>query len=429
MSVISPIYPTTLFSWIIWSLAAAFYCYEYLLRILPSVMTEQLRCLFAINGLALGNLTAVYYYAYIPMQLPAGILMDRNSPRKILAIACLLCAFGTYLFGQSILWLAYLGRFLIGFGSSFAFIGVMKLSTLWFSENYFSLMTGLTTSLGMIGAMLGNMTLTQLILWAGMEKLLMFAVVFGIVLTFLIWAIIPEFDRLDKPNINHTLERAHYIKALITLCYDKRIWLLGGIGCFLFLSLTAFAEIWGIPYLTRHYQLSAVTAAHYNSLVFLGWAIGSPLMGIITNQLIKNENRFYFIAVNTWLGMICFSLMLYLPHIVKPYLGPLLFLFGLFSSVQIVVFTIVKSLYKENISGSAFALTNFLVMLGGGIAQPMIGHILDTFSKSTSQSDLIYFSASSFTYALSLIPIAFLCASILSIWLKKIVYDETHILK
>ena len=87
--------------WLIWSLGALFYGYEYFLQVSPSVMVPDLMRSFHIGGAALGNLTAFYFYAYASMQIPAGLLLDRLGPRRLLTIAVLLCASGAFIFGSA----------------------------------------------------------------------------------------------------------------------------------------------------------------------------------------------------------------------------------------------------------------------------------------------------------------------------------------
>src|SRR5579872_2988762 len=104
-------------AWIIWFLSAFFMFYKYALEVSPSIMTSTLMSTFNITGIELGNLAACYFYAYLLLQIPAGLLLDRFGPRKVTTIAIALCAFGSILFAQSAsLFSAGVGRFLIGTG-------------------------------------------------------------------------------------------------------------------------------------------------------------------------------------------------------------------------------------------------------------------------------------------------------------------------
>lgn len=419
---------TRILPWIVCGLAALFYCYEYLLRIMPSIMSEHLLHLFNLNGLAFGHLVAIYYYAYIPMQLPVGILMDRISPRKLLIFACLICGLGAYGFAQPHLLLAQTGRFLVGLGSAFAFIGVMKLATLWLPLRYFGLIAGLATSLGMVGAMVGDIVLSKLVMLLGNYSTLQAAGTLGIVLTVIIWLTIPEKNPCPPAQLA-SLQTLPSFKVFYTqvraLLKNPQMWLLGLVGCLFFLSLTAFAEMWAIPYLIRNYHLSTQIAANYNAFVFLGWAVGGPLMGSIAGKLGPGR-RVQLMLVSALIGAIIISIVLYLPEYAKPCLGSLLFFFGVFSAAQVIIFSIVRELNKPATLGTAFAVTNCLVMLGGGIAQPMIGYLLDTLSLAPIKGNLMAFSTQSFTWALTILPIGCLLAALLSCFIKDALPEESH---
>ena len=112
-------------------LAGIFYCYEYYLRVGPSVIQPQLMQTFDISQAGLGTLVAYYYLAYVPLQLPVGLMMDYWGPRRVLTLACLCCALGTLLFatGDSLV-MAKAGRFFVGFGSAFAYVAVLKLANI-----------------------------------------------------------------------------------------------------------------------------------------------------------------------------------------------------------------------------------------------------------------------------------------------------------
>lgn len=142
--------------WIIWGLAVAFYFYEYLIRVFPSVITDELVDFFHINIIGLGLISASYFYAYASMQIPAGALVDRYGARKLLTIASLICGFSTFIFSITHhLWLADISRFFMGTGSAFGFIGMIYICSHWFSGKKLGLLIGVGNSLGMFEAVFG----------------------------------------------------------------------------------------------------------------------------------------------------------------------------------------------------------------------------------------------------------------------------------
>ena len=410
--------PISFFPWLVCGLGALFYCYEYFLRILPSVMTEDLLKMFSIGGVAFGNLVAFYYYAYTPMQLPVGIMMDRFGPRKLLVFASLVCALGTYLFAHHYLPTAQVGRFLVGFGSAFAFVGVLKLASLWFPPSRFAFIAGMATSLGMIGAMIGDITLSKLVVSIGSNTTLYLAAVVGVGLTIAMWLVIPETKAVKTAaaSASSKLSYREFFQAVFKLCRNPQMWLIGVIGSLLYLSLSGFAEVWGIPYLIRVYGLSNVSAATAISFVFLGWAIGSPLVGWISDKM---GNRRYPIILGALLGSVLFSLIIYFPSMSSHYLKVLLFTFGVCSSTQIIVFPIARELNVAALAGTAIAVINSLVMLSGALSQPLIGKALDVLTGMHVKGNLMAFSTTSFQHALSIIPIAFILAAVLTFFVKE----------
>jgi len=184
--------------WIICGLAAAFYCYEYLLRITPGIMVPELQQAFSVDGRNLdatliGNLSGFYYYAYTPMQLPVGLLMDRYGPRGILTLAVICCAFGTLVFGiTQFYWVAAIARFFVGFGSAFAFVGVLKLASAWLPGDRFAMVSGMTTTLGVIGAMIGGILLTEFVQAIGWRETIQYSAYVGFVLIPVIWFVVRD---------------------------------------------------------------------------------------------------------------------------------------------------------------------------------------------------------------------------------------------
>ncbi len=411
----------TLLPWIIVALGALYYCYEYFLRISPSVMVPELMKAYDLTGSQVGSLSAFYYHAYVPMQIVVGLLMDRYGPRRLLALACLCSVVGTYLFaGSHSIVVAELGRFLVGFGAAFAFVGALKLATIWLPPNRFALISGLITSLGMIGAMAGDILLRDLVDTVGWKMTTYTTAGAGVILAFAIWFVVRDVNP-SPTHPHYHAERMHFhdlLRGLLGALRNPQIWFNGMIGFLLYLSLSAFAELWGIPYLEQARGLSRMHAANANAMIFLGWAIGGPCWGLFSDFI---RRRCFPIVMASVLALIVVCAILYFPKISYGSMSFLLFLFGFLSSVQILVFAICREVTHFRIAGTAIALTNMLVMLGGNLFQPVIGKLLDMGWNNIMVDGTRLYSVSAYQAALSVLPVGILIAIILTYFVR-----ETH---
>ncbi len=399
------------YAWLVCGLGALFYCYEYLLRIAPSVMTKDLMGAYHIQATALGNLVGFYYYIYTPMQLPVGVLMDRYGPRRLLAFACLICALGTYLFAFSDSYaIAVLGRFLVGLGSAFAFVGVLKLATIWLPPHRFAMIAGLTNTLGMMGGMVGDNFLVHLLQEQNWRIILTFLALFGVLLTVLIWFIIRDHNPMQQHSFSKLF------RGLLMLVRQPKIWLPALIGLALYLPTSVFAELWGIPYLENARNVSSVDATRVISFIFLGWVVGGPVIGWLSDRI---NNRKWPIILGSISATALISAVLYLQHLSTNEISWLLFLFGVCSSAQPIVFALAREASPAILSGTAIAFTNMIVMIGGVIFQPIVGAILDAHWSGQIANGIRIYSAADFQIALIVLPLSVFAGVILGLMIDE----------
>lgn len=327
---------TVIYPWIICAMGAVFYCYEYFLRISPSVMSSQLMSAHHLNGAEFGSLIAYYYHAYVPMQLVVGLLTDKYGPRRLITFACILCVIGTILFAE-IDSLAKVGRFMVGLGSAFAFVGALKLATIWLPPNRFALVSGIILCLGMTGAMIGDNMLRSMVESLGWQNTIYLSAFAGVFLTGLIWLIVRDVNPAHSEHNLHVMSVKQLISGLLLTLKNPQIWLNSIVGFLLYISLSAFAELWGIPYLEQAKGFSQTSAAQANSMIFLGWAVGGPVWGWFSDFI---RLRILPIVLGACGAVIAVCIMLYVPLESKHAVSLVLFLFGFSSSVQILVFAI-----------------------------------------------------------------------------------------
>ena len=395
---------------IICTIAAFFYCYEFVLRIIPGILQAELSNRFGhISAAMFGQISALYYFAYSPMQLPVGMLMDRFGPRRLLTIACACCCLGSYLFAfNSSLAFIGVGRFMVGFGSSFAFVGVLTLATMWLPKQFFSLFAGLMTTLGMLGNVYAELKITHMVANVGIDSVLMGTVIIGSILTLIISFVVRDNQVYIEDH--HTSLKPFFKEVLHVLCSSK-VWLVGLIGACLYTSLSVFGELWGQTYLEQAHHLSKLQSAHTMSMLFIGWAIGAPLSGFLSD---KFANRVIPLLIGAVGSLICIYVVIYASHLPYWLLNTFILLYGVFSATEIIVFIMAKEISGVKISGTVFAVTNMIVTLLGAIFQPLVGWILDIFGHGQLVEGHYHYLVEDYQRALAILPLSlvvviFLC--------------------
>lgn len=408
--------------WFIWGTGAIFYCYAYFLRISPSVMMDDLIQHFHITAAQIGNLSAFYYYAYTPMQLPVGLIIDRFGARLVLALSCLICLSGLLLFiSADALYVAQIGRFLIGFGSAFAYITSLKLATIWLPANRFATAAGLTTAFGMTAAIFSDHYLTDIVAQVGYRNALYCGLMIGIGLFFLIVFMVRNKPKTLSSEETQTsmVSFKQLLSSLWMFMKDSQMWLIGIVGCLLYLPASVFLDLWGITYLKTVYNLSADQAANAAIMVFIGWIIASPLFGMFSDKL---KRRKLPLLIAAFIGAILMSVIFYMPnHISTEELFIMLFILGMSLGSHPLCFSLSRENTAKKYVGTATAATNFLIMMGGVIFQPFVGWLLDKHWDGVMKNGVPFYTIDDYTYALSVIPIGLIVSFFLLLLIK-----ETH---
>ncbi len=414
-----------LYPWLVCLTGMLFYCYNYFLRVSPSVMQQSLTDAFHLSAAQFGALAGFYYWAYTPMQLPAGMIYDKFGARMVLTVACLIAVLGLAFFITANSYpIACLGRLLIGFGTAFSYIGVLKLASLWLPPNRFATVAGMTTALGMTCAALSQKYLTHIVDTFGYKTALHSALLAGGMLSFIILLLIksrPKNNPLNtnSPKTSDSISMKQLLQALKTIASKKQLWLIGITGCLLYLPASVFLDLWGIPYLKTVYHLTDSAAVTLSSVTFAGWIISGPIIGALSDRI---KLRRLPLIIFGGLGGLLLCIIFYYPGITYNTLRILFFFAGFCCGAHPLCFALGRESSPEKISGTAIAATNMLIMAGGAIFQPIAGQLLDWHAKShnTLTHPMIYNSAD-YTFALSIIPIGVLIGIAISLFIK-----ETH---
>lgn len=404
--------------WLIWFLAVVFYFYEYAIRVAPSVMVPEIMGAFHIDAGAFGTLVAFYLYAYAPMQLPAGILMDRYGAKKLMTFALILCGLGGILFAEThSIWIGYLSRLFMGAGSAFAFVGLVYICSHWFCGKVLALMVGLGNSLGMFGAVFGLGPIAYLVEKFGWRATTLDMGIVGLILAVITFIMVPSKGKQQLPD-----EGAESWSSALSnfreLLKNKWIWVNGVVGLLFYLTTVNFAGMWCTPFVHTVYGVDKTTAGWAASMIYIGWIIGGPLLGNISDRL---QKRMTILKVSSALSFIFITAAIYIKMPLGMLFG-ILTLAGVFLSGELMVYVLAVELNPKQVKGSAIALTNFLVFFAGALVQPVIGYLLDACWKGQMLGKIPEYSAHCYKLALLVFPISLLLSFIACFFLK----EEKH---
>jgi MFS family permease len=375
-------YPPAYQSWITWGLGVAFYFSGFFHRMVPAVMADQLMVEFEIGAAALGNFSSFYYYSYVAVQIPTGILADYWGPRKLLTVGTLLTSLGAFIFAfASSIHMANFGRLLIGASIGVAWVSILKLSTRWFRPQHFAISTGLALSLGVCGALTAGVPLRLLVDLLGWRPVIFGAGTVTLVLAVCIWIFVRD-DPVQKgyasfvvsDTISASGSRFSLLADLAKILRYKNTWLLTIIPSSLVGPLLTFAGLWGVPYLTTHYHLTAVTSVAITSALLIAWALGGPVLGALSEKTGRRK-PIYFCSLG--IALIGWVPVLFRPSYPLWFIIFTLCLAGFASGAIIIGFAFIKESVPSSSAGTVTGVCNMGMEMGPMFLQPAIGWVLD----------------------------------------------------
>jgi MFS family permease len=376
-----------------WVLVAIYYFYQYVLRSAPSVMMPQLSEAFGLSALGVASMVGLFYYGYSPFSLVAGAAMDRLGPKKVLPIAAATVGIGALLFGSGSREAASAGRLLQGAGGVFALVGAVYIATENFPASRAATLIGATQMFGMAGGSAGQFAVGPLIgrglswraLWIGMG---IAGLAIGVVLFFLL----PK-DEMPKKSDNWLKSMT---AAFGVVFRNPQSILCGLIAGFLFISTTIFDMIWGVRYLQEAHGFDYGSAVMRSATVPVGWIIGCPLLGFISDRIGRRKP---VIITGAFVLLICLIWILFGPmDVLPPYLIGLVA--GVASGAAMLPYTVIKEANPPQFGGTATGVINFLNFTFSALLGPVFGWILQHISAGAERLELAH-------YQVAFVPLLF----------------------
>jgi MFS family permease len=387
---------------IAWLIAAAYYFYQYMLRSAPGVMMPELESAFGLSAIGVASLVGLFYYGYSPFSLVAGVAMDRFGPKRVMPIGAAAVGVGALMFATGSTEAASVGRFLQGAGGVFALIGAAYIATQNFPASRAATLIGATQMFGMAGGSAGQFLVGPLIgggtpwsaFWIGMG-------VAGLGIGLLLLLLLPSRSATPAAAASQEGWASAALRGLGVVFRNPQSLLCGVIAGLLFIPTTIFDMTWGVRYLQEGRDMGYAAAVVHSAMVPVGWIVGCPLLGFISDRLGRRKP---VIAGGAIVLLGCLAWILYGPtDVLPPYvLGTVT---GIASGAAMIPYTVIKEANPAGVSGTATGVINFLNFTFSALLGPVFGGLLQKAAGGAATMELAHYQ-SAFTPLLGGVALA-----------------------
>ena len=298
-------------SWIVWTTGLLAYIVAVLDRTTLGVSGLAAADRFSTGPGLLSTFVVLQVVVYAGAQIPAGVLLDRFGSRALIASGGALMASGQLVlaFTES-LPTAIAARAVVGLGDAVTFISVLRLVPHWFSVRQVPLVTQLTGICGQLGQVLSAVPFLAVLTAMGWTVAYASVAALGVLSIVLTLAIVK-----NTPDGAPTTREPTSVRD--TLASVRTVWLRPGtrLGFFTHMgtqfSVTVFALMWGVPYLTVAQGLSPGAAGALLTVSVAAAISSGVLVGVFTGRHPHRRSRLVLAIIAS--NALIWSVVLALP--------------------------------------------------------------------------------------------------------------------
>lgn len=409
-------------AWLATLAAALFFFYEFIQLNLFNAIDVQLMHDFQLNAYQLGQLASMYFYGNALLIIPAGILLDRFSTKRILLFAVTLCTIVTFAFALSSAYLVVAtARFLIGSGAAFCFLSCIRIASRWFPANRMAFVTGIIITMAMLGGLVAQTPLAILSKLIGWRAAILLDGVLGLLIILAILYFVQDRPPDSREAIQADKDKLQSLglwRCITHAVANVQNWLGGIYVSLLNLPVFLLGALWGMHYLTEVHHLTRIAASYATTSFFIGVIFGSPVYGWFSDYICLRRLP---MIIGALLSLIVILILMLVTPLSLTALIILFFLIGFTTSSQVLAYPTIAELNPISLTSTSVSIASLIIMSSGFIFQPLFGWMMSLQWDHRMVNGVPIYSAQDFNNAMWIMPIAFIVGLAVSFFIK-----ETH---
>lgn len=389
--------------WLVCLVASLFFFFEFVQMMMFNALMPSLMHDLAVNSVVTGYISSAYFIGTSLFILPAGLLLDRFSTKRLIIGAMTLCIIGTLLFSLvSQAWLLIVSRFLTGVGGAFPLLCCLRLSSRWFPPKRWALISGVMVTMGFLGGAMGQIVMEDLIYVVGWRYALQVDAVLGVVFLLLITMVVHDRPAgLYVPQVATTIRQ--FGSQLWQVLRNYQNWGFGGYTALINLPVMILAAEWGQMYLHQVFGLGDRQAVWVSSMILFGTIVGSPTLGWLSDYWRRRRSPMFCFALLT---LVLFVAIMATHTWSFEALLVLFFLLGVTTSAQVIAYPAVSESNPPHLTGSALGIASLIIMFMPVVAQNLFGWLIQWGWQPVYSGGIPQYSTQDYHRAMLILPIS-----------------------
>lgn len=407
-----------LMPWLVVLSAALFFFFDFIAMSTFDSLNAAISQSFTLDRMQISSLESLYFLAIIIFLMPAGVLLDRISTRKIILSAFMIMIVATLVFSLShTYWIVATCRFATGIVATVCLMSCIRLTSRWFEMHYAGFVIGLVVTFAMLGGIVAQQLLKLDAFFGTWRHTLLALCAVGVVFWFICFVLIKDMPahRQDLHN-----EHSDYLKEIgfwnsfFEAIKNPQTWLAGLYTNILSIPILVIGTLWGQQYLVHIKGISIGNAADMVSLIFLGMVIGSPISGWLSDKIKLRKTPMIIGAVLSFI--IAMAICTTTSHSIA-YLSVLFFLLGIIPSTQVISYPYLVEVNPLHITSTSTCLGATIIMSSGFIWTMLFGWISNRHAHSVA-GRMVY-PVDNFEHAFWILPITFAITIVIACCMKE----------